>query len=69
MSNRKISIIIKILHTVVLFYREPIVASVSWATDDVAVVVWMNRVQNKAAIVAYDTATNTSTVVSILTTN
>lgn len=37
--------------------------SVEWATNDTVVAIWMNRVQNKATIVGYDTSSNTSSIV------
>lgn len=35
-------------------FREPILAAVSWATDNIVSAIWMNRVQNEAVITTYD---------------
>ncbi|KAF5298439.1 hypothetical protein FQR65_LT01218 [Abscondita terminalis] len=40
--------------------QEPVLASVTWATNEVLSVVWMNRVQNEASIVAYSTGAQAS---------
>ncbi|XP_057672414.1 venom dipeptidyl peptidase 4 isoform X1 [Diorhabda carinulata] len=34
-----------------------ILSAVKWATDEVVTAIWLNRVQNKAAVTAYDTRT------------
>lgn len=39
----------------VLENREPILAAVSWATKSIISAIWMNRVQNEASVVAYNT--------------
>lgn len=43
--------------------REPILSAVSWATETELCAIWLNRVQNKGAIVSYD-ADGSSTIVS-----
>ncbi|KAJ8970898.1 hypothetical protein NQ317_009050, partial [Molorchus minor] len=47
---------------------DPILSAVEWATNDTVVSIWMNRVQNQAAIVEYETASTTvvSTVITSL---
>nr|XP_023020386.1 venom dipeptidyl peptidase 4 [Leptinotarsa decemlineata] len=35
---------------------EEILSAVEWATNDILTAIWMNRVQNRASIVAYDTS-------------
>ncbi|KAK5646663.1 hypothetical protein RI129_005127 [Pyrocoelia pectoralis] len=45
--------------------QEPILAAVAWATNDIVSAIWMNRVQNEAAIVMY----NPSEPVSMLVIN
>lgn len=34
---------------------DPIISTVSWATNEILVVTWLNRVQNEAFLVSYDT--------------
>lgn len=49
--------------TVQMFhFREPILSGVSWATDTDVSAIWLNRVQNKGAIVSYDSDGNSTTV-------
>lgn len=45
-------------------FSEPILSAVSWATDTDVSAIWLNRVQNKGAIVSYDSDGN-STIVSV----
>ncbi|KAK9703462.1 Trypsin [Popillia japonica] len=35
--------------------NDPIISTVSWATNEILVVTWLNRVQNEAFLVSYDT--------------
>ncbi|KAJ8921034.1 hypothetical protein NQ315_015830 [Exocentrus adspersus] len=47
---------------------EPILSTVEWATNNIVLAIWMNRVQNRASITTYDVTTNpvTTTVVKSL---
>ncbi|KAJ8960910.1 hypothetical protein NQ318_020209 [Aromia moschata] len=45
---------------------DPILSVVEWATNDSAVAIWMNRIQNQASIVSYDVSSDvTSFTVSL----
>ncbi|XP_072401301.1 venom dipeptidyl peptidase 4 [Diabrotica undecimpunctata] len=47
------------------FSNENILSAVQWANDDVVTAIWMNRVQNEAVIVAYNTTTTSPTTTTI----
>ncbi|CAG9840528.1 unnamed protein product [Diabrotica balteata] len=47
------------------FSNENILSAVEWANDDVVTAIWMNRVQNEAVIVAYNTTITSPTTTTI----
>lgn len=46
-------------------FREQILASVEWGNNDAVTAIWMNRVQNQAFIVSYDTSKNPTAVITV----
>lgn len=47
-----------------LNFSEPILAAVTWASNNSLVAVWMNRRQNQADVVVYEDLSATPTTVS-----
>lgn len=54
------------MHLFLFILSDHILSGVSWATNDVAAAIWMNRVQNEASVLTYDTtADEAQTVVEL----